>query len=160
MNREGKIRFTLILTVVGLLIAVTYLATDRVAKSDNINESIAALTQEVRELKKMPSPKDGYSPIKGIDYDDGRDGSNGRSGKNGVDGTNGVNALSTHTENTVIKEVPIEGKAGEDGKDAPILQIRLNPYTSDLETKLSDNTFWETLIPCGKLLVGCSTSGL
>lgn len=36
--------------------------------------------------------EDGYTPIKGVDYFDGKDGEDGKDGKDGVDGTNGVDA--------------------------------------------------------------------
>ena len=59
--------------------------------------------------------KDGYTPIKGIDYFDGKDGTNGKDGVNGKDGADGY---------TPIKGIDyfdgkdgVNGKNGADGKD-------------------------------------------
>jgi len=93
--------------------------------------------------------KDGYTPVKGKDY---------------FDGAAGLNAMSFSVVNTVIKEVPLMGERGIDGKDgvdgkngqdAPYQEIRINDETGDLETKLNTTKFWETLIPCSNLQVGC-----
>ena len=95
--------------------------------------------------------QDGKSPKLGIDY---------FLPKNGKDGVNSISFSSTITE-TVIKEVPLVGApglSGTDGKDADQQQIRINPTSGDLETKLSSESFWGTLIPCEELKVTCDAN--
>ena len=68
--------------------------------------------------------KDGYTPVKGVDYFDGKDGVNGRDGQDGYtpvkgvdyfDGRNGVDGKDGYTP---IKGVDyFDGKNGNDGKD-------------------------------------------
>lgn len=78
--------------------------------------------------------KDGYTPIKDIDYKDGIDGLNGRDGVNGKDGKD---SLSTHTIETIIKEVPVNG---EDGKTS---ETRCNESRNRWEVKYSDSDSWQ-----------------
>ena len=46
--------------------------------------------------------KDGYTPIKGVDYFDGKDGKDGADGKNGINGTNGKDGVDGYS--------PVRGK--------------------------------------------------
>ena len=94
--------------------------------------------------------KDGKTPVKGIDY---------------FDGKNGINSVSFSIETTIIKEVPLIGEKGADGKngsdglngkDAPYQSIRINPDTGDLESKTSDQRGWDILVVCSELKVGCN----
>lgn len=50
--------------------------------------------------------KDGYTPVKGVDYFDGKNGTNGRDGANGKDGYTPVKGIDY-----------FDGKDGESGKD-------------------------------------------
>lgn len=115
------------------------------AKTINIGEDGATFIPSVSDDgviswtndKDLPNPdpvnikgdpgKNGYTPIKGIDYFDGKDGINGKNGytpvkgkdyfdgkdgKNGIDGTNGKDGY------TPVKGVDyFDGKNGIDGKD-------------------------------------------
>lgn len=115
------------------------------AKTINIGEDGATFIPSVSDDgviswtndKDLPNPdpvnikgdpgKNGYTPIKGIDYFDGKDGINGKDGytpvkgkdyfdgkdgKNGIDGTNGKDGY------TPVKGVDyFDGKNGIDGKD-------------------------------------------
>lgn len=79
-----------------------------------------------RELENPPPVnirgKDGYTPVKGVDYFDGKDGVNGRDGQDGYtpvkgvdyfDGRNGVDGKDGYTP---IKGVDyVDGKNGKDG---------------------------------------------
>jgi len=92
--------------------------------------------------------KDGQTPKLGIDY---------FIPKNGKDGVNSISFSNTVTE-TLIKEVPIVGPAGENGVngvDASELQLRVNEQTKDVEKKYSTDRYWEVLIPCGSLMKEC-----
>ena len=96
--------------------------------------------------------KDGYTPVKGIDY---------------FDGAQGINAMSYNVTNKIIKEVPLAGttgnngndglpgKDGTDGKDAPIQELRVNSSTGDLESKLTSDSFWTTLVACSDYKTEC-----
>jgi len=96
--------------------------------------------------------KDGYTPVKGLDY---------------FDGTAGINAVSYSITNNTVKEVPLVGTAGKDGadglpgkdgingEDAPVQQIRVNPDNGDMESKMSNQKFWETLVVCSDYRTVC-----
>lgn len=59
--------------------------------------------------------KDGYTPVKGVDYFDGKDGSDGKDGQNGVDG---ITPHIGDNDNWWIGNTDTGVKAkGEDGKD-------------------------------------------
>ena len=96
--------------------------------------------------------KNGYTPVKGKDY---------------FDGAAGINAMSYTVSNTVIKELPIigpQGPAGNNGvdgingQDAPIQEIRINPETGDLQSKMSNERYWSVLVLCRQLQVGCKNA--
>jgi len=92
--------------------------------------------------------KDGQTPKLGIDY---------FLPKNGKDGVNSISFSNTVTE-TLIKEIPIIGPAGENGVngiDASELQLRVNEQTKDVEKKYSTDRYWEVLIPCVSLMKEC-----
>lgn len=60
--------------------------------------------------------KDGYTPIKGVDYFDGANGKDGKDGKDGVDGKNGQDGQDGKDGYTPIKGVDyFDGKDGADG---------------------------------------------
>lgn len=69
--------------------------------------------------------KDGYTPVKGVDYFDGKDGKDGRDGQPGKDGTSPVVSVATITgghrititDKNGTKTVDVlDGKNGTDGK--------------------------------------------
>lgn len=87
-------------------------------------------------------PKNGYTPIKNIDYFDGE------VGKNGQD------SISTHTEKTVIKEVPIPGKDGKtpiknvdyfDGKPGLMQETTVDIESCLLMTRYQGDESWTIL---------------
>ena len=93
--------------------------------------------------------KDGYTPVKGVDY---------------FDGAKGLNAMSFNVTNTVVKEVPLigekgadgtNGRDGVDGRDAPYQEIRVNNQSKNIESKLTSDTFWRTLISCAEYRLEC-----
>ena len=53
------------------------------------------------DFKKKLDLKDGYTPIKGVDFFDGKDGKNGLDGLPGIPGTNGLDA----DENKIVQQV-------------------------------------------------------
>lgn len=70
---------------------------------------------------------DGITPVKGIDY---------------FDGKNGKDSISTHTKETLIKEVPVNGK---DGINAPIPIIQCNVEKNRWEFKYIGDSHWRIL---------------
>ena len=95
--------------------------------------------------------KDGQTPKLGIDY---------FLPQNGKDGVNSISFSNTVKE-TVVKEVPIIGPAGQDGingKDGVAgaeFMMRVNDSTGDLEAKYSNEKYWQTMVPCNELKVSC-----
>jgi len=106
--------------------------------------------------------KDGYTPVKGKDF---------------FDGKNGVNAVSYSVTNTQVKEVPLVGQVGQSAYDiwvdmgnigtktdfieslkaqpAPELQPQVDPETKDLQFKLSTDKYWHTVVECKEYRLEC-----
>lgn len=136
MNKN-KVIVALVASVILLAIGFMALLTYKVATLENNNKNLAVKFElALDKINKLEDGKDGYTPIKGVDYSDGKDGVNGKDGKNSV---------STHTSETIVRQEQI----------ALFKDVRINPETKSLEAKLSTDQFWEILIPCEELLVGC-----
>lgn len=93
--------------------------------------------------------KPGYTPVLGKDFFNGKD---------------GLNAMSYSITQTVIKEVPLQGKEGapgkdgadgKDGKDAPDLEYQFD-NSGNFQVKKTGDVFWSNLIPCSKFVDGCT----
>lgn len=163
------------LVIIGLVIAFTAAITYRVASSgsnaiiiakvDALQKSIGKVDSRIDNLPTPTDGRDGYTPVKGIDYHDG------------------TNSVSTNT--TVVKEKPVNGQNGTNGDSAYQIavkhgfvgteeqwlaslkgaagigvQVQLNQLTGDLETKRDNDDFWTVLMPCNKLLVSCTLGAL
>lgn len=64
-----------------------------------------------------PPGKDGYTPVKGVDYFDGKDGRDGRDGKDGI-GKDGKDAIDGKDGYAPVKGVDyFDGTPGKDGAD-------------------------------------------
>jgi len=109
---------------------------------------------------------DGYTPIKGIDYNDGLDGLNGENGYTPIkgvdyfDGNNGMNGESVKGDKgndgesikgdkgdqgsngeSVKGDAGVDGKAGVNGKDVnPSTVNTLNKTDANLNAKANENT--------------------
>lgn len=146
MDKRDKTIYALVVLVILMLAAGMWIVTAKIATIQNDN------TQKIAEIRQL------VARIEVLKGDTGLPGI-GTDGKNGRDGRDGRDSVSTHTETTIIKERAIQGEKGEKGDPAPapaIQLIQLNQFTGDLETKLSTEDFWTTLIPCNRLLVGCT----
>ena len=139
--------FTLAIILLAFMNVLTFVySSQAVAQNNNLERLIKENPDKVVYVQ----AKDGYTPIKGKDY---------------FDGSAGLNAMSFSITNTTIKEVAIPGPQGlpgvgingVDGKDAPIQEIRINVTTGDLESKLTDASFWRVLVPCNQLQVSCGS---
>lgn len=93
--------------------------------------------------------KDGYTPVKGLDY---------------FDGAKGINAVSFSVTNNTLKEVPLigengkdglNGKDGVDGQKGAYQEMRVNENTKDIESKYSDAKFWDVFVPCSDYRIVC-----
>ena len=139
---KGKITIIAIvlLTVLNLL-SLIYSSQSK-SEIESLKDSVNNKTNKVVVYQ----GQDGYTPVKGKDY---------------FDGAAGVNSMSYSISNTVVKEVPLVGERGPAGEnginglDAPVQEIRINPDTGDLESKLTGYKFWQTLVSCNQLQVGC-----
>ena len=136
-----------ILTV--LVVVLVLLNVFSVSSSSQMSASIQAIQSKVNNLPKEPIVyvgKDGYTPVKGVDYRDG------------VDGKAGINSISFVTTETIVKEVPLVGVPGLDGLDAPTLKIQVNPDTRDIETRLSNERGWGILVLCADYRNECPSA--
>lgn len=104
------------------------------------------MEQEIATLIKQ-QPLDGRTPVKGVDYFDGKD------GKDGTDGADGKDSVSTHVieQQTVIKEIPINGKDGVDGRTP---ELSCNERENRWEIRYFGDTRWKLLN--GKI-IKCTT---
>ena len=139
---KGKLATLAIILLTCLNVATLIYANQAVKNTQGLQNSIENNPSKIVYVQ----AKDGYTPIKGIDY---------------FDGAAGINSVSFSTTNTTVKEVPLIGETGKsglnglDGKDAPYQSVRINKDTGDLESKMSDEKFWIVLITCSELKVEC-----
>jgi hypothetical protein len=123
-----KNRLTNVLLII-LILLVAFLTVLRIIDRAELDRNL----QEAVRLIKSEVPSDGYTPVKGVDYFDGKDGYtpvkyvdyfDGKDGTNGADGKDGAN--------------------GEDGKDA-YFDIRCNTNKNRWEIKYMIEESWQVL---------------
>lgn len=85
--------------------------------------------------------KDGYTPIKGVDYFDGIDGINGVDGKDGAPGKDGESGKDGE-----------DGINGIDGKDAVQPQIMFDEERGVLHISYDDGMTWSKLLDLGDMI--------
>lgn len=136
-------------------LSIVVLSVFTLAFAKNSNDQLVSFKKSVDDKTSkviVYESKDGYTPVKGIDYTDGK---------------NGINAVSYSYEKTIVKEVPLigekgekgnDGKDGRDGIDAPTQQIRVNPDNFNIQTKLSNWDMWSTLVYCSEYRLNCPES--
>jgi len=84
--------------------------------------------------------QDGYTPQKGLDYDDGVDGSDGLNGKDGSDGQPGAQGQKGDTG--------ANGSQGVQGKPGKTILLRSNPITALEECKFLGDDEWLPVQDC------------
>lgn len=144
---KGKL-LTVAVVVLALFSVFNYVSNSR--EQGEIADLASAVEQKTNKTI-VYNAKNGYTPIKGIDYQDGK---------------NGLNAVSYSVTSTVIKEAPLLGVPGKStyelwldlgntGSAEDFIEslkirqdIRVNPETKDVETKYSDQRVWTVLFPC------------
>lgn len=107
---------------------------------------VAEITRQYiqQQFANLPRQHDG---INGVDGTNGKDGNNGKDGRDGADGKSAYELwLGAGNEGTV-KEF-LDSLKGEKGDPGQTPQLRLNPTTGEVETKLPTDFFWQTVQTC------------
>ena len=116
----------------------SYLGTDEwftLFSADDVTEGASAYQVAVKNgfigsEKEWLESLHGKTPVKGVDYFDGKDGVDGKDGQNGLDGVDGfspeitteeieegVKITTTHKDTEATEAILRHGKDGKDGKD-------------------------------------------
>lgn len=155
LKRLRRAIYILSVILLSLLIGITAWGSVELSRMKAVIASI-----EIPEVIKGIDGTDGYTPVKNVDYFDG------------LNGHNGFNAVSTHTVNSIYKEIPLpaitptkeqiaeavndyctvndcKGDAGEKGDRGLTILIRLNPNTLLDECKILGDISWQPLEECG-----------
>lgn len=101
------------------------------ASEEQILDAIAAYCKRHNDCTGS-NGKDGKSPIKGIDYNDGINGQNGSNGFNGVDGKDGVGQ---------------KGDPGNPGQPGRETEFRCEPDTYNYQYRYVGDEGWQTIQP-------------
>lgn len=129
-DRWTNLLITILIILVATLIAV------QISQYITIDVKIKNAMQSI-------SVQDGYTPVKGVDYIDGENGYTPTKGidyfdgSDGKDGENGKDSMSTHTIETVIKEVPVKGT------DGYTPEVRCNEDKNRWEVRYSNFPNWQ-----------------
>ncbi len=142
MDKKTRLLFVTMLILIALLVFGALWLSQKVVSLENSTNNIAVQLKNIR------------LPV-AINGQDGKDGEQGITGKSGVDGKDGQNAVSVFNTETFYIDRPTNGIDGQQGPAGPTQDIRINPDTKDLETKPSDSSFWQVLVPCSELLRSC-----
>jgi hypothetical protein len=102
-NRLTNVLLIILITMVAFLTVLRIF--DRAELDRNLQEAIKSIEAKY--------PKDGYTPIIGVDYSNGKDGYTPVLGRDYFNGKNGKDSVSTHTKEVIIKEVPVNGLTPE-----------------------------------------------
>lgn len=143
MKYKNRIIMTAIVITVLLLAFGNLFLMFKITRSiDNTLSAMDMLKKRITDvedaLQRIPKSNDGYTPIKGIDYTDGKKGDKGEAGRNGTDSK----STDTVEKETVIKEVPVNGKDGIDGKT---IILRCNALRNRWETSYIGDTTWSVI---------------
>lgn len=146
-KKQTTILFILVVT---MLLAIIVAACIYVIRNDNRLKNLESLLSKQPKIVQPVDGKNGYTPIKGVDYFDG---TNGKDGKD---------SHSTHTiekqtivENNikeVIKEIPIKGAEGKKGNDGLTQQLLVDINTCYLMSKYTNDDSW---LPLAQLPKPC-----
>lgn len=148
----------LTLSVIVLAIFSVFTYVQSISYKDDLKKLASVIETKTNKVI-VYEGKDGYTPVLGLDYFNGKD---------------GLNAMSYSITQTVVKEVPLMGTPGKSAYELWIEAgntgtledffstfkgtsetVYINETTGDLEKKTSNAKFPEILIPCNRLQVGC-----
>lgn len=146
-----KNKITTISLVVVTILSVAYTNLNNLSLQNELKTLKDSVNNNTNKVV-VYEGKDGYTPVKGIDY---------------FDGAAGLNSVSFSTVKTEIKEVPLLGEKGDkgrdgvdgvngtDGQNAPVQETRVNSESKNIETKLSDSWQWRILVSCSEYRLEC-----
>lgn len=151
MNYKGT-KILLFILIVLILANMYLLIKEREIFELRFNDSLKSMHEKIESMSEEDKiPQDGNTPVKGVDYFDGKtpacyyEDSQCR-------GADGKDSVSTHTETTVIQEVPINGKNGNDGVDGKTPILRCNVQKNRWEVSYIGDNVWQILngtpVPC------------
>lgn len=156
MDTKGKVIFGLVLFILALLCVVTYIFTYKIATLQNsilnLEEAEAQIPASIKKQVADLQTSQVSSPV----IIQGAQGPQGIQGAQGVKGNTGNTGATGASGASVVGQT---GATGPAGKDAPTLQIQVDPTTGNLEDKYSTDTLWNTLVTCNQLLVSCPSTG-
>lgn len=124
----------LVVVIALVLSFINIIVLNRHDQSEDIDRRIDSIIKRIDALPTPLNGVDGYTPVKGIDYFDGY------TPVKGVDYRDGVDSKSTHTKETVIKQVPINGKDGVDGLTP---ELRCSVTKNRWELRYSPEASWQ-----------------
>lgn len=108
-------------------------------RNDRVRQSVESVLETI-EAKKVTTPTQTViidnTPVKGVDYFDGRDGQNG---------TDGVNGESIKGDTGAPGKDGVNGKDGKDGNDALPIIVRCNTKKNRWETKYAGDSVWQVM---------------
>ena len=128
MNRFKNVMMWAVIILIVLMSILNILLTFYL--NNEHSKKVEKRFEDAINVINIPKPIDGVdgynglTPVKGIDYFDGKD---------------GKDSVSTHTKETIIKEVPVNGK------DAPLQIIQCNVLKNRWEFKYAEDTQWKIL---------------
>jgi len=136
---------------------------DIIVQSDGTTRPVEELGTGGEPIPGPPGPAgaDGYTPVKGVDYDDGVDGAPGPAGADGTDGHSPVVAFGTggDADRLTVDGTPTgphltgpQGPAGEGGFEFPVGYVLLSVVNVNPTTFLGYGTW--TAFGAGRVLVG------
>lgn len=136
MKHEAHVTNILITILIILIIISIFLQLEsKVDVQLKIKEAISSIEK----------PKDGYTPIKGVDYIDGITPVKGKDYQDGISivGKDGNDSVSTQKETTIIQQVPVNGKDGTDGLTP---SMRCNKSKDRWEVKYGAELSWKVVL--------------
>ena len=133
MDNNNKLLTTLIYVVsIATLLLIFCMGIMHYNTKSELMQMKNSIKKVEESSKAIPKPKDGYTPIKDIDYFDGQDGKNGK------------DSVSTHTETVTVKETPAkDGKDGKDGKPGLTPEIYIDRESCLFMTRYKVDESWE-----------------
>lgn len=136
--------FALVVLLI-LAVASNFLLYLKVPSTESLEAYLDKRLQEIH-LQEGKAGADGYTPVKGVDYFDGKDGQDGTNGRDGQQGLQGVQGLQgiqgTQGEKGDKGDTGAKGEAGESGKTP---EIRCNTVRNQWEVRYSEEENWTVL---------------
>jgi len=159
MKKDSRIilAFVVLAGLMVLLLVVSMQRNQQVNKAIATIQGLQAQVEQLKETKvQVVNGRDGYTPVKGVDYFDGANGVSiqgnmgpqGIQGPVGPQGPQGAVGLSAYDiwklagNDGDLQDFLVSLK-GEKGDPAQPPQVQVNPETGDLEFKNAQDFFWQ-----------------